>query len=99
MSRRHCYLPFSVAGARDLQLQSQALGRARLDLLLRRSYLRQRPLKDDLQSNTRWGATLGQSLDAHNSIKVYLYSGLYARTGTNFTTIGLAWQHQWGAAL
>jgi len=56
-------------------------------------------LNEDLQSNTRWGATLGQSLDAHNSIKVYLNSGLYARTGTNFTTVGLTWQYQWGAGL
>ncbi len=56
-------------------------------------------LKDDLQSNTRWGATLAQSLDVHNSIKLYLNSGLYARTGTNFTTVGLAWQHHWGAGL
>ncbi len=56
-------------------------------------------LNEDLQSNTRWGATLGQSLDAHNSIKFYLNSGLYARTGTNFTTVGLTWQHQWGAGL
>ena len=56
-------------------------------------------LNEDLQSNARWGATLGQSLDTHNSIKLYLYSGLYARTGTNFTTIGLAWQYRWGAGL
>jgi hypothetical protein len=50
-------------------------------------------LNQDLQLNTRWGATRGQSLDAHNSIKVYLNSGLYARAGTNFTAVGLAWQH------
>ena len=56
-------------------------------------------LDDDLQSNTRWGATLGQSLDAHNSIKVYLSSGVVTRTGTNFTSVGLTWQHQWGAGL
>ena len=54
---------------------------------------------EDLQSNTRWGATLSQSLDAHNSVKVYANAGLYARTGTNFTTVGIAWQYRWGAGL
>jgi hypothetical protein len=56
-------------------------------------------LKNDLQQNTRWGATLAQSLDVHNSIKLYLNSGVYARTGTDFKTIGIAWQYRWGAGL
>ena len=56
-------------------------------------------LNEDLQSNTRWGATLGQALNAHNAIKLYFSSGVIARTGTNFTTVGLTWQHQWGAGL
>jgi hypothetical protein len=56
-------------------------------------------LKDDLQQNSRWGATLAQSLDIHNSIKLYSSSGVVARTGTNFTTVGIAWQYRWGAGL
>jgi hypothetical protein len=56
-------------------------------------------LNQDLQTDTRWGATLSQSLDAHNSIKVYLNAGVYARTGTDFTTLGIAWQYRWGAGL
>jgi len=56
-------------------------------------------LNEDLQSNTRWGATLAQSLDIHSSIKLYFSSGLVARTGTNFTTDGIAWQYRWGAGL
>lgn len=56
-------------------------------------------LNDDLQQNTRWGLTLAYSLDAHNSLKLYTNSGVYARTGTDFTTIGLAWQYRWGAGL
>jgi hypothetical protein len=56
-------------------------------------------LNDDLQSNTRWGATLAQSLDIHNSVKLYVNSGVYARTGTDFTTVGVAWQYRWGAGL
>jgi hypothetical protein len=54
---------------------------------------------EDFQSNSRWGATLAQSLDVHNSIKLYFNSGLYARTGTDFTTVGIAWQYRWGAGL
>lgn len=56
-------------------------------------------LNDDLQSNTRWGATLAQSIDIHNSIKLYFSSGVVARTGTDFTTVGIAWQYRWGAGL
>jgi hypothetical protein len=56
-------------------------------------------LNEDFQSNTRWGATLAQSLDVHNSIKLYVNSGVYARTGTDFTTVGIAWQYRWGAGL
>ena len=39
---------------------------------------------DDLQQNSRWGATLARSLDKNNSIKLYFSSGVTARTGTNF---------------
>ena len=54
---------------------------------------------NDLQQNSRWGATLGKSLDRRNSIKLYLSSGATARAGTNFQTYGIAWQHLWGAGL
>lgn len=56
-------------------------------------------LDNDRQANARWGATLAQSLDRHNSIKVYFSSGVAARTGTNFTAVGVAWQYRWGAGL
>jgi hypothetical protein len=56
-------------------------------------------LNDDLQENSRWGATLARTLDKHNSIKVYFNSGVSARTGTNFNTVGIAWQYRWGAGL
>jgi hypothetical protein len=56
-------------------------------------------LNNDLQQNSRWGATMGKSLDARNSLKAYLSSGVTARTGTKFTTAGIAWQHLWGAGL
>lgn len=54
---------------------------------------------NDLQNNTRWGATLAYSIDRQNSIKGYYSSGVSARTGTNFQIVGLAWQVRWGAGL
>ena len=56
-------------------------------------------LNNDLQENSRWGATLAQTLDKHNSIKLYFNSGVTARTGTNFNAVGIAWQYRWGAGL
>jgi hypothetical protein len=54
---------------------------------------------NDLQNNTRWGATVAYSVDRQNSIKGYYSSGVSARTGTNFQIVGLAWQYRWGAGL
>ncbi len=54
---------------------------------------------NDLQNNSRWGATLAYSIDRMNSIKGYFSSGVSARTGTDFKIIGLAWQVRWGAGL
>jgi hypothetical protein len=56
-------------------------------------------LNNDLQQNSRLGATLARSLDQRNSVKLYFSSGATARAGTNFQTYGLAWQHLWGAGL
>jgi len=56
-------------------------------------------LNDDLQQNSRWGATLGKSLDPRNSLKLYFSSGVVARTGTSFQTVGVTWQHLWGGGL
>jgi len=56
-------------------------------------------LNNDLQQNTRWGATLSRSLDPRNSIKLYYNSGATARAGTNFQTVGITWQHLWGAGI
>jgi len=54
---------------------------------------------NDLQRNSRWGATLAYSLDRQNSLKLYFTSGVAARTGTEFKIIGAAWQYRWGAGL
>jgi hypothetical protein len=52
--------------------------------------------KHDLQRNWRVGGTLAFPLDPRNSLKLYASSGVSARTGNNFDTVGLAWQHRWG---
>jgi hypothetical protein len=54
-------------------------------------------LNDDLQRNSRLGATFAYSLTRHNSIKLYFSSGVAARTGTDFRIMGIAWQYRWGA--
>ena len=53
----------------------------------------------DLQQNSRVAATLAFPVNRQNSIKVYASSGVYTRTGTDFDTIGLAWQYRWGGGL
>ena len=56
-------------------------------------------LNDDLQQNSRIGATLAQALDIHNSVKLFVASGATARTGTDFRALAIAWQYRWGAGL
>ena len=56
-------------------------------------------LNNDLQQNWRWGGTLSKSVDPRNSVKLYFSSGATARTGTNFQTVGIGWQHLWGAGV
>jgi hypothetical protein len=54
---------------------------------------------DDRQENTRVGATVSFPVDRHNSVKVYASTGASTRTGTDFTTVGIAWQFRWGGGL
>ncbi len=42
------------------------------------------------------GATVAFPIDRHNSVKVYASTDATARTGTDFTTVGFAWQFRWG---
>ena len=53
--------------------------------------------RDDRQSGTRFGATLALPLGGGHSLKLFGSTGLSARTGTDFDTIGVAWQYLWGA--
>jgi hypothetical protein len=53
----------------------------------------------DLQQNWRIGGTLALPVDVHNSVKLYVSSGVSARTGNNFDLVGIAWQYRWGGGL
>ncbi len=54
---------------------------------------------DDLQENVRLGVTLVLPVDRHNSIKLFGSTGVFARTGSDFNTVGVAWQYRWGGGL
>jgi len=51
---------------------------------------------DDRLSNSRAGLTVAIPIDRSSSIKIYGISGISTRTGSNFTTVGAAWQYRWG---
>jgi hypothetical protein len=54
---------------------------------------------DDRKENTRLGATVSLPVDRHNSVKIHGSTGATARTGTDFTTVGIVWQFRWGGGL
>lgn len=51
--------------------------------------------KDNQLDNSRIGLVLAQPLDRNNSIKLNLSKGVSTRVGTDFTTVGIAWQYRW----
>ncbi|MEN7972350.1 MAG: transporter [Verrucomicrobiota bacterium] len=55
--------------------------------------------KSDLQQNSRLGATLALPVGKRNSVKLYASTGVATRTGSDFDTIGIAWQYRWGGGL
>lgn len=54
---------------------------------------------NDLQENSRVGATVALPVNRHNSIKLYASTGVSARTGADFSIVGIAWQYRWGGGL
>jgi hypothetical protein len=52
---------------------------------------------DNEQENVRAGVTLALPLDRQNSIKFNASTGLYSRTGSEFSIFAVAWQYRWGA--
>jgi hypothetical protein len=51
---------------------------------------------DDFQQNWRGGFTLALPIDRRHSIKIYGNSGVSTRTGTDYDSLGIAWQYRWG---
>lgn len=54
---------------------------------------------NDLQSNSRAGVTIALPVDRRNSVKLYASTGISTRIGSDFDTIGAAWQYRWGGGL
>ncbi len=54
---------------------------------------------DDLQSNTRVGATIALPVNRYNSLKLYASRGVSVRFGGRYETYGVAWQVRWGGGL
>ena len=52
---------------------------------------------NDLQKNTRFGATYAHAIDRHHSFKLHAGTGVATRTGTDFDTVAIAWQYRWGS--
>ena len=49
------------------------------------------------QENVRAGLTLALPIDRQNSVKLSAGTGIYTRTGSEFSLVGIAWQYRWGA--
>ncbi|MCI0667018.1 MAG: transporter, partial [Methylococcaceae bacterium] len=54
---------------------------------------------NNLQQNSRLGATLALPVNRYNSVKLFFSTGVSARTGSNFDTAGIAWQTRFGGGL
>jgi hypothetical protein len=50
---------------------------------------------ENLQRNTRVGATLSVPLTLQQSVKVGVSKGATTRAGSDFTTLSAAWQYSW----
>jgi hypothetical protein len=56
-------------------------------------------VRGERTENVRVGLTLAIPVDRRNSVKLYGSTGAIARTGGDFTTVGIAWQFRWGGGL
>jgi hypothetical protein len=54
---------------------------------------------DDLQQNSRLGATLALPVNRNNSLKLYASSSVSTSTGNDFDLFGIIWQFRWGQGL
>ena len=51
--------------------------------------------RDDLQQNWRTGFTVAFPISSNHSIKLFGNSGVSTRTGTDYDSLGIAWQYRW----
>ena len=51
---------------------------------------------DNEQENLRAGFTVALPINRQNSIKLNASTGIYTRTGSEFSLVGVAWQYRWG---
>ncbi len=54
---------------------------------------------DDLESNSRVGATLALPVNRNNSIKLFASTSVHTSIGSNFNLAGIVWQYRWGGGL
>lgn len=54
---------------------------------------------NDVEDNSRLGATLAVPVNRNNSIKLYGSTSVHTSTGRNFDLVGLVWQYRWGQGL
>jgi hypothetical protein len=54
---------------------------------------------DDLQNNSRVGATLALPVNRNNSIKLFANTGIHTSIGNDYDMGGIIWQYRWGSGL
>ena len=54
---------------------------------------------DNLQQNSRVGATLALPVNRHNSLKLNASTSISTSTGNDFDLYGIIWQYRWGQGL
>ena len=55
--------------------------------------------RDDLQQNWRTGFTVAIPVNRNHSIKLFGNNGVSTRTGTDYDSLGIAWQYRWGGGI
>ncbi len=54
---------------------------------------------DDLQENSRVGATFAMPLNKNNSIKLFANTAIHTSIGNDYDMAGIVWQYRWGSGL
>lgn len=54
---------------------------------------------DDLQENSRVGATFAMPLNRNNSIKLFANTAIHTSIGSDYDMAGIVWQYRWGSGL